>query len=139
LDSIFLTLEFQKHSLVSIEFLFICFSNISIKNFINLHKLNHLKFEGCKDKKPLDRYEILQFASFKLKKLEFINNTWNEIIEPTIIKYLGASLQYLEIYDPLRIPMIKNVSMHCLNLITLELSTYYFNNTDLLVFLILKI
>jgi hypothetical protein len=92
LNSIFLTLEFQKHSLVSIEFLFICFSNISIKNFINLHKLNYLKFEGCRDKKPLNRYEILQFASFKLKKLEFINNTWNGIIEPTIIKYLGASL-----------------------------------------------
>jgi hypothetical protein len=128
-DNTFLSLESQKHSLVSIEFLYIDFSNISFKNLISLYNLNHLIFRHCYDRSTLDRYEILQFASFKLKKLEFICNNWNKNIEPTIIKYLGISLQYLSIIDNdiITFPMIENVSIHCLNLITLEITTNYIN------------
>jgi hypothetical protein len=134
-DNIFLSLESQKHSLVSIEFLYIVFSNISFKNLISFYNLNHLIFCGCKDDiSTLGRYEILRLASFKLKTLKFIRNTWNKNIEPTIIKYLGISLQYLSINeDIITFPMIENFSIHCLNLITLEITTNFIN-IDLSVF-----
>ncbi|GBB83203.1 hypothetical protein RclHR1_00100007 [Rhizophagus clarus] len=119
-NNIFSSLEFQKHSLNSIEFLFIDLTNISLKNFINLYKLKCLKFYNCKDTSPLDRYEILKFASFKLRKLEFSSNTWNENIEPTIIKYLGTSLQGLSLNDKLTISTV--------DLITLEITIVYGRN-----------
>jgi hypothetical protein len=129
LNDIFLSLEFQKYSLVSIEFLNIEFRDISFKNFINLYNLKYLKFVDCNDMEPNDRYEILQFASFKLKELKFETNTWNENIEPTIIKYLGTSLQSLSINDKVTtVSIIKNISLYCLNLITLELVMFDFQN-----------
>jgi hypothetical protein len=131
-NNILFSLEFQKHSLVFIEFSNIDFCDISFKNFINFYNLNHLIFSNCKDTKPLDKYEILQFASFKLKKLEFNGNYWNETI--VIIKYLGTSLQCLSINETLSIPMIKNVSKYCLNLIILEITTHHFKFNDILVF-----
>jgi hypothetical protein len=136
LNDIFISLEFQKHSLVSIEFKNIDFYNVSFKNFINLYNLNHLRFDNCKDIKPLERYEILKFASFKLKKLEFHSNYWNEKIELTIIKYLGKSLQSLSILKEMTIPMIENISIYCLNLITLEVLIT--GSIDLLVFTYFK-
>ncbi|CAB4482407.1 unnamed protein product [Rhizophagus irregularis] len=129
------SLEFQKNSLVHIEFSNIDFRNISFKNFINLYNLEYLKFVSCKDINPLDRYEILKFATFKLKKLEFKMNVWDVTIEPTIIKYLGSSLQSLLIGESsMIIPMIENILIYCLNLITLEIEILYFKNIDLLVF-----
>ncbi|GBC09163.1 hypothetical protein RclHR1_08650006 [Rhizophagus clarus] len=119
---IFLSLENQKHSLVSIEFSYINFSNISFKNFINLCNLNYLKFHKCYDStNQLVRYEILKFASFKLKKLAFYSNDWNKNIESTMIKYLGASLQSLSICErSITFRIIQNISIYCLNLLTLE-------------------
>jgi hypothetical protein len=122
-DNIFLSLEFQKHSLVTIGFVKINFWDISFNNFIiNLYNLNYLIFENCKDtKSSLDRYEVLKFASFKLKKLVFYLNYWDKNIELTIIKYLGTSLQCLSILNTLTIPMIKIISIYCLNLTILEI------------------
>ncbi|GBB83201.1 hypothetical protein RclHR1_00100005 [Rhizophagus clarus] len=127
--------EFLKHSLIFIEFLNVNFSNISFKNFVNLCSLNSLKFSYCKDTNPLDRYEILNFASFKLKKLEFCSNTWNKNIELTIIKYLGTSLQILKLRnkESITIPIVENILTYCLNLIILKIITC-FKNIDLLVF-----
>ncbi|GBC08784.1 hypothetical protein RclHR1_08380005 [Rhizophagus clarus] len=129
-NDIFSSLEFQKRSLVFIEFFSVNFFNISFKNFINLSNLNYLKFFRCKDENPSDRYEILKFATFKLKKLEFSSNTWNENIEPTIIKYLGSSLQSLSLNDKLTISMVENASIYCLNLNTLEIIIIYYNEID---------
>jgi hypothetical protein len=121
-DNLFSSLEFQKHSLVSIEFSDVDFSNTSFKNLISLYNLNHLIFSGCKDDiSTLERYEILKFASFKLKRLEFISNKWDKNIIPTIIKYLGTSLQFLLLNGSITISMIENISLYCLNLITLEI------------------
>ncbi|GBC09161.1 hypothetical protein RclHR1_08650004 [Rhizophagus clarus] len=121
-ENIFLSLEFQKHSLISIIFSFTDFSNISFKNFMNLYNLNYLRFYGCIDTKPLDQYEILRFASFKLNELILNYNFWNENIEPTMIKYFGTSLHNLTINGKsITTPIIENISIYCLNLITLEM------------------
>jgi hypothetical protein len=134
-NSVLLSLEFQKHSLVSIEFSNIDFSDISFKNFINLYNLNHLIFSDCKDDiSTLDRYEILQFASFKLKELKFDVNAWNKNIELTIIKHLGGSLQFLSLNKTITIPIIENISIFCLNLITLEIFISFFDDVNLLIF-----
>jgi hypothetical protein len=134
-DNVFLSLEFQKHSLVFIEFSCIDFSDISFKKFIKLYNLKHIKFVNSKDIKPNDRYEILQFASFKLKKLEFRINVWKENIGPTIIKYLGTSLQCLIINDEIITnSMIENISLYCLNLITLEIVISGFDHFDISIF-----
>ncbi|GES75682.1 hypothetical protein GLOIN_2v1774869 [Rhizophagus clarus] len=134
-DNIFSSLEFQTHSLVSIVFSYINFSNISFKNFINLNNLNTLEFFNCGDTNPLNRYEILKFASFKLKRLKFFYNTWNENIEPTIIKYLGPSLKSLSLFEKsITIPVIRDVSMYCLNLLILKMIIVNIKNIDSLVF-----
>jgi hypothetical protein len=78
----------------------------------------------------LDQCEILKYASFKLKRLVFRQNMWGN--SPLIIKYLGASLRELILYEPLKIPIIENISIHCLNIITLEIRIE--SNVDLLVF-----
>ncbi|GBC09159.1 hypothetical protein RclHR1_08650002 [Rhizophagus clarus] len=119
-DNIFLSLEFRKDSLISIAFSRVDFSNISFKSFINLCNLNCLRFLGCTDLSPLSRYKILKFASFKLKRLGFGHNDWNRDIELIIIKYLGSSLQHLILCEKsITVPIIENVSIYCLKLITL--------------------
>ncbi|GBB83202.1 hypothetical protein RclHR1_00100006 [Rhizophagus clarus] len=134
-DNLFSSLEFQTHSLVSIEFSYINFSNIFFKIFVNLCNLNFLSFVCCQDTNSLDRYEILKFASFKLKELEFFSNHWSVNIEPTIIKYLGSSLQRLIISEgSTTIPMFENILIYCLNLIELEMITGHEIRIDLLVF-----
>jgi hypothetical protein len=129
--NLFSSLEFQKHSLVSIEFSKIDFSNTSFKNLINLYNLNYLRFDKCDCIKLLDQFEIFQFASFKLKRLEFILNEWNKNIMSTIIKYLGTSLQFLLLNESITIPMIEKISLYCLNLITLEILVSGFDHFDL--------
>jgi hypothetical protein len=126
LNNIFLSLEFQKHSLVFIEFKKICFDNISLKNFIDLHNLKHLEFYACHGTIPSDQCEILKYASFKLEVLCLKYNSLSSIynnnyIVPSMIKYLGASLKELILNEPLKIPMIENVLIYCPNLITLEI------------------
>ncbi|GBB83200.1 hypothetical protein RclHR1_00100004 [Rhizophagus clarus] len=134
-NNIFSSLEFQKHSLVSIEFSRVDFSNITFNNLINLYNLNYLRFFGCEGEIPSIQYEVLNFASFNLTRLEFQLNTWKEDIIPTIIKYLGHSLRSLSINEKIiTIPIIENISIYCLNLITLEMRLFYFKNFDLSIF-----
>lgn len=133
-DDIISSLELQNHSLISIDLSCINFSEISFNNFINLKNLKFLKFNYCNDYDPFNRYEILQFASFKLQKLELKLNQWDEIVEPTIIKYLGSSLKYLSIHSNLTVPMLENISIYCLNLIELKIAIYDFSKIDYLIF-----
>lgn len=109
-NNLLLSLEFQKHSLVYIEFEHINFNNISFENFINLCNLQYLKFDHCKGI-SLDKCDILIFASFDLKELIFIRNTWNDYIIPLMIKYLGSSLRRLLLTENLTIPLIENISI----------------------------
>ncbi|RIA93398.1 hypothetical protein C1645_819370 [Glomus cerebriforme] len=132
LNNILLSLEFQKYSLVYIEFKFINFCNISFKNFINLCNLKYLKFVNCKGMISSDQYEILNHASFDLRELIFIRNTWCDNCTPLLIKYLGASLKELILVENLKVPIIENISIYCLNLITLEIEIDYY--VELLVF-----
>ncbi|GBC25455.2 hypothetical protein GLOIN_2v1876023 [Rhizophagus irregularis DAOM 181602=DAOM 197198] len=87
LNDILSFLEFQKHSLESMEFENVDFDFISFKNFINLSNLKYLNFHNCKGG-SLDQFEILKFSSFKLKELIFNEPTWNIDILLFIIKYL---------------------------------------------------
>ncbi|PKB99877.1 hypothetical protein RhiirA5_429035 [Rhizophagus irregularis] len=48
LNNILLSLEFQKHSLVRVEFTLCDFSNVSLKRFNDLYNLKYLKFIFCK-------------------------------------------------------------------------------------------
>jgi hypothetical protein len=66
----FIIARYPLNDIIYIQFSYIDFSNNSFKNFINLSNLNYLLFRECKDTNPLDRYEILKFASFKLKKIK---------------------------------------------------------------------
>jgi hypothetical protein len=134
-NSILLSLEFQKHSLIYIEFEEINFSNISFKNFINLCNLKYLLFFNCDGTKiSLDQCETLKYASFKLKKLGFRNDgdkddneefiRWNnDIITSLMIKYFGESLQELVLFNEPNGSSIKDISTYCPNLIKLEIKT----------------
>jgi len=135
LNNILSSLEFQKNSLIYIEFKYINFNNVSFKNFINFYNLKYLKFENCKGFISLDQFEILNHVSFDLKELIFIRNTWNDNITPLIIKYFGASLKELILVGNLKIPVIENISKFCsnnlLNILEIDIDYYYI---DLLVF-----
>ncbi|GBC08344.1 hypothetical protein RclHR1_08040006 [Rhizophagus clarus] len=135
-DNIFLSLESLKFSLISIEFTNTEFSNISFDHFSNLHSLKYLNFMSCKDVEPFDRYESLKFASFELKELRLVENYWNKNVEPIIIKHLGTSLQHLTIFDNnMTIPLIENISTHCLSLVTLQMNiSKSFKDLDLSIF-----
>ncbi|PKC75880.1 hypothetical protein RhiirA1_448263 [Rhizophagus irregularis] len=136
LNDILSFLEFQKHSLESMEFENVDFDFISFKNFINLSNLKYLNFHNCKGG-SLDQFEILKFSSFKLKELIFNEPTWNIDILLFIIKYLGSSLQKLSLTKILiTIPLIENILIYCSNLITLEITIH--SNVDLLIFSYLK-
>ncbi|PKY30701.1 hypothetical protein RhiirB3_531208 [Rhizophagus irregularis] len=119
LNNILLSLEFQKNSLVHIEFTNSNFSNVSFKNFNNLYNLKYLRFINCKGI-LLDQCEILKFAPFKLKELSFASNNWDADVTSLMIKYLGASLQRLLIGNP-TILSIENISIYCSNLIFLKI------------------
>ncbi|PKB99074.1 hypothetical protein RhiirA5_430327 [Rhizophagus irregularis] len=122
LNNILLSLEFQKNSLVNIEFTNSNFSNASLKSFNNLYNLKYLRFDNCEGI-SLDQCEILKFAQFKLKELSFVRISWDANVTSLMIKYLGASLQRLLIRNP-TILSIENISMYCSNLIFLEIRTY---------------
>ncbi|PKY21976.1 hypothetical protein RhiirB3_435739 [Rhizophagus irregularis] len=131
LNNILISLEFQKYSLVYIEFEHINFKNISLKNFISLHNLKYLKFHYCCGL-LLDEIDILTFASFKLEELILSCNDWNHNITASIIKYLGESLQSLLLFsENLTISIMKNLSIYCLNLNTLDIETKYLTFPDL--------
>ncbi|RGB35525.1 hypothetical protein C1646_814663 [Rhizophagus diaphanus] len=119
LNNILSSLEFQKHSLVHIEFININFVNVSLKSFNNLYNLEYLIFKYCEGL-LLNHCEILNFASFKLKEILFIRNKWNVDITPSIIKYLGEPLQRLSV-ENLTISLIENISLYCPNLIFLNI------------------
>ncbi|CAG8490239.1 uncharacterized protein OCT59_023881 [Rhizophagus irregularis] len=119
LNNILLSLGFQKHSLVHVEFIGIDFSNVNLKSFNDLYNLEYLKFGYCKGI-LLNQCESLNFSSFKLKELLFICNYWNIGVTSLMIKYLGASLKRLSIESPI-ISLIENISMYCLNLIFLKI------------------
>ncbi|CAB4435865.1 unnamed protein product [Rhizophagus irregularis] len=119
LNDILLSLEFQKHSLVYVEFTACDFSNVSLKRFNYLYNLEYLKFEYCKGI-LLNQCESLNFSSFKLKELSFKRNYWNVDVTSLMIKYLGASLQRLLVETPTK-SLIENISMYCPNLIFLKI------------------
>ncbi|GBC09168.1 hypothetical protein RclHR1_08650011 [Rhizophagus clarus] len=125
-------LEFQKYSLESIEFEYIDFSFVSFENFINLSNLKYLSFHNCLEG-SLDKFEILKFASFKLKELIFTGkNNWKIDHLLLMIKYFGSSLQKLSLSNLITIPLIENILTYCSNLITLEITIY--SNMDLSIF-----
>ncbi|PKY19799.1 hypothetical protein RhiirB3_432953 [Rhizophagus irregularis] len=119
LNNILLSLEFQKHSLVHVEFIACDFSNVSLKRFNYLYNLEYLKFISCKGI-LLNQCESLNFSSFKLKELSFKRNYWNVDVTSLMIKYLGASLQRLLVETPTK-SLIENISMYCPNLIFLKI------------------
>lgn len=133
-DKIISSLEYQKQSLISIELSCVDFSEISLDNFIDLYNLKFLKFSNCSDDDPLRRYDILQSASFKLQKLEFRSNHWDESVEPMLIKYLGPSLTSLSIHSTVTVPMLERVSKYCSNLMKLKIAIYDYNKIDYLIF-----
>ncbi|RIA90029.1 hypothetical protein C1645_823941 [Glomus cerebriforme] len=137
LNNIFLSLEFQKYSLVYIEFERINFDDISFKNLINLYSLKYLKFDNCKGL-TLKKCDMLLFASFNLKELIFMHNVWNQCIIPSMIRYLGASLQRLLLFEYLKPSFIESISKYCSNLIILEIRIES-QIDDLLAFKYLKI
>ncbi|GBC41156.2 hypothetical protein GLOIN_2v1516475 [Rhizophagus irregularis DAOM 181602=DAOM 197198] len=119
LNNIFLSLEFQKHSLVYIEFVGINFGNIPFKNFITLYNLKYLSFIYCGEISS-EQCNLLNFATFKLKELTLL--TWSNNIALSMIKYLGKSLQKLY-FDgiSITITIIEYISTYCLNLNSLKL------------------
>ncbi|PKY52254.1 hypothetical protein RhiirA4_469765 [Rhizophagus irregularis] len=119
LKNILLSLEFQHHSLVHIEFIKCDFNNINLKSLNNLYNLEYLLFEICKGL-LLNQCEILKFTSFKLKSLSFKRNLWNVDVTSLMIKYLGSSLLRLLIENP-TIPLIENISLYCPNLVFLKI------------------
>ena len=96
---------------------------IPFKSFIHLCNLKYLKFCKCMGL-SLYQCKILEFASFKLKELEFCSNIWGYEFDHLIMKYLGASLQSLLLDERLTItiPIIVNLLVYCPNLITLEIT-----------------
>ncbi len=132
LKDVLLSLEFQKHSLVYIEFDHIYFDNVSFKKLITLCNLKYLKFEACKAL-SLEQCNLLNFASFKLEELSLINNNWDDKITLSMIKYLGESLKKSNIIiRNLKGSIIEYLSTYCLNLTSLKIGiTSYI---DLLVF-----
>ncbi|POG69840.1 uncharacterized protein OCT59_023820 [Rhizophagus irregularis] len=122
LNNILLSLEFQKHSLVRVEFTLCDFSNVSLKRFNDLYNLKYLKFIFCKGI-LLYQCEGLNFSSFKLKELSFIRDYWNVNVTSLMIKYLGVSLQSLFVENPI-ISLIENISTYCPNLIFLKIRIY---------------
>ncbi|CAB5217156.1 unnamed protein product [Rhizophagus irregularis] len=128
LNNILSSLEFQKHSLVHIEFKTTNFINVNLKSFNNLYNLEYLKFNHCEG----ILLNQCEFLSFKLKELSFRRNIWNVDVTSLMIKYLGASLQRLIIIENLSNHFIENISMYCPNLIFLELNiitSYNINTT----------
>ncbi|CAB4392482.1 unnamed protein product [Rhizophagus irregularis] len=138
LNNILLSLEFQKHSLVHIEFTKCDFNNVSLKSFSNLYNLKYLTFESCKGIILLDQCEVLNFASFKLKELSFIRNIWNVDVTSLMIKYLGASLQRLILIENLTIPVVEKISVYCPNLIFLKIRISNSTHFNLLVLPLFK-
>jgi hypothetical protein len=128
LNNILLSLEFQKHSIVQIEFTKTDFINVNLNSLKNLYNLKYLTFHFCKGI-LLDQCEVLNFVSFKLEELSFRRNVWNGDVTTIMIKYLGASLKRL-IVENLTIPLIENISMYCSNLVFLKI-IINFRNIDL--------
>ncbi|GES75619.1 hypothetical protein GLOIN_2v1791592 [Rhizophagus clarus] len=118
-NNILLYLVSQKHSLVNIEFSNTDFSNVDLKSFNYLYNLKYLVFENCKGIIS-EQCEVLNFVSFKLKKLSFKRSNWNDNVTNLMIKYLGASLQRLSVED-LKIPLMESILMYCPNLIYLKI------------------
>uniref|UniRef100_U9U449 Uncharacterized protein n=1 Tax=Rhizophagus irregularis (strain DAOM 181602 / DAOM 197198 / MUCL 43194) TaxID=747089 RepID=U9U449_RHIID len=108
-NNVLLSLEFQKHSLVHIEFINASFINVDLKDFNNLYNLEYLKFEFCTGILS-NKFEILKFASFKLKELSIIRNKWNADATPSMIEFFGESLQRLFV-EPPTIHLIENISI----------------------------
>ncbi|RGB26082.1 hypothetical protein C1646_770907 [Rhizophagus diaphanus] len=123
LNNILLSLEFQKSSLVQLEFTNTNFSNVSLKNFRNLYNLKYLRFEKCEGI-LLDQCEVLNIVSFKLTKLSLKRNNWGVDVASLMIKYLGTSLQSLLVDNP-TIPLIENMLIFCSNLIFFKIRIYY--------------
>ncbi|CAB4420737.1 unnamed protein product [Rhizophagus irregularis] len=123
LNNVLLSLEFQKHSLVHIEFINTDFINVDLKSFNSLYNLEYLMFESCKGI-LLNQCEILNCASFKLKTISFKCNIWKVDVTSLIIKYLGASIQRLFVENP-TINLIEDISMYCPNLTFLKLRIHF--------------
>ncbi|CAG8768838.1 1107_t:CDS:2, partial [Rhizophagus irregularis] len=122
LNNILSSLEFQKHSLVHIEFHNANFVNVNLKSLNNLNNLECLIFESCGGL-LLNQCEILNFASFKLKELSLKHNKWDGDATLSIIKYLGEPLQKISV-ENITIPLIENISLYCPNLILLKIGIF---------------
>ncbi|PKY50888.1 hypothetical protein RhiirA4_531457 [Rhizophagus irregularis] len=99
--------EFQKSSLVQLEFTNTNFSNVSLKNFRNLYNLKYLRFEKCEANNiPINISEISIYIYFRnsnkfLRFKEFLENchngfkiiNLNHIIE---LEFLKIVLNYIE-------------------------------------------
>ncbi|RIA88761.1 hypothetical protein C1645_825843 [Glomus cerebriforme] len=132
-NDIILSLKFQSHSLVYVEFDNNILCEGTFKNLLNLFNLKHLKIYEC-EILSLVQYEI-NYTSFNLKSLDIEYNNWNnndDIILSSIIKYFGSSLQKFVLIEPLKLPIIENILKYCLNLIILEIRIN--SNIDSLVF-----
>uniref|UniRef100_U9SUW6 RNI-like protein n=1 Tax=Rhizophagus irregularis (strain DAOM 181602 / DAOM 197198 / MUCL 43194) TaxID=747089 RepID=U9SUW6_RHIID len=132
LNNILLSLEFQKNSLVHVEFTSTNFNNVSLKNLKGLYNLKYLRFENCEGI-LLDQCEVLNITSFKLMKLSLKRNNWIVDVTSFMIKYLGASLQRLLVDNP-TIPLIENVLMFCSKLIFLKIRINYHFDLSVLPF-----
>ena len=102
-------LEFQKYSLVYIEFYGVNFQNISFDDFVNLSNLQFLTFIKCKNITS-DQVYIFNFTSFKLKELKIHSNemthwpnndrkAFEDDVKASVIKYLGKFQEKTEIFE----------------------------------------
>ncbi len=136
LNNILSSLEFQKNSLIYIEFKYINFNNVSFKNFINFYNLKYLKFENCKGFISLDQFEILNHVSFDLKELILVGNLKIPVIENiskfcsnNLLNNLEIDIDYYYI-DLLVFPYFKNLRIRILDIINYS----YYDIDDLLLF-----
>ncbi|CAG8488717.1 11581_t:CDS:1 [Funneliformis caledonium] len=121
--NIFSSLEFQKHSLVTLKFRYVNFHEFILQSMINLYNLKSLEINSCHGM-TLELCKIFHLASFKLKELIILGNNWETSITITIIKYLGITLQQLRIIK-ITLELMEIISQYCLNLVTLYISLEY--------------
>uniref|UniRef100_U9SN54 Uncharacterized protein n=1 Tax=Rhizophagus irregularis (strain DAOM 181602 / DAOM 197198 / MUCL 43194) TaxID=747089 RepID=U9SN54_RHIID len=110
LNNVLLSLEFQKHSLVHIEFINTDFINVDLKSFNSLYNLEYLMFESCKgasiqrlfvENPTINLIEDISISIKFLKFREFLENchdsfemiNLNHIIE---LRFLKIVLNYIE-------------------------------------------
>ncbi|GBB89143.1 hypothetical protein RclHR1_15820009 [Rhizophagus clarus] len=120
-DIIFTSLEFQKDSLVSLKLYNIVFKKSILQSIIKLHKLKSFEINSFHDM-TLELCEILEFASFKLRKLIIKNKFCKNNITIQIIKYLGITLEILKV-KYMDVKIMEKIVQYNLNLKTLDIDS----------------